>query len=557
MEPHPMSYTPIARAVVRATLALAVVGMVFAALAPGAASSQDRHVVYLPALRNAGDPPAQPPPPAESALSITVAPDAARAVSAPVGPEGGQLSATGADGAVYTLSIPAGALAYTQTLTLTPSASVAGLPLSGGALGAAQLAPEGLLLMQAATLTMTPPEIGEEASIYAFGFDGSGAEFHLRGGDAVAPQGAELAGAKIITIRAPRLRGYGAGKGTPADVTRYRARHRPTRVADQIVEDDLFAPLPTYKEWLQEKQHQMAAILAMLDQARSKPEAIEEAVVAYVEWDYRVTQHPNGTDLAPERAEFRERLRQAVQAASAGAAERCRNDHSLADGLRLQRWLYYLYTYALPMDPSYLEALVIECLSFDLEVKASFVRSSRLGNDEVKVEAQVESRIPLKPRLNYPLFSLAGQGDLTVKHASYSSSDEACWEQFTPATAHPMRVIDVSIVTDSGDGFAVDSILFAPGKGIWGTVTWACGESGPFSIDYNYLYAAEFSMMHSDEMHGGANSEVFRLPIWQRSIGDQVATTGTAYVRSKDLPDPAANTWHVVEDTTFTLIHRP
>jgi hypothetical protein len=553
-----MSRTPLAKILIQTTIALAVIGTVLGgALAPRAAASQDRYVVYLPALRNPGDAP-PPPPPGQSPLSIVVAPDSERAVSAPVGPEGGQLSATGADGAVYTLSIPPGALAYTQTLSLTPSASVAGLPLSGGATGAAQLAPEGLLLMQPATLTIAPPETGEDATVYAFGFDGSGAEFHLRGGDDAGAQGAELAGAKIITIRAPRLRGYGAGKGTQADVVQYRSKHRPTRVADQIVEDDLFAPLPTYEEWLQGKQHQMTAILGLLEQARNKPEAIEEAVVAYFEWDYRVNLHPSGSpDLAPERAAFRERLRQAVKAASAGAAERCRNDHSLADGLRLQRWLYYLYTYALPMDPSYLEALVMECLSFELEVKASFVRSSRLGNDEVMIEAQVESRIPLKPTLNYPLFSLAGQGDLTVHHTSYSTSDDACWEKFTPTTTHPMRVIDVSIVTDGKDGFAVDSVLFAPGKGIWGQVTWACGESGPFSIDYTYLYAAEFSMMHSEEMHGGASSEIYRLPSWQRSVGERVATTGTAYVRSKDLPDPAANTWHVVEDTTFTLVHRP
>lgn len=551
-----MSSTPLARAVVRATLALSILVMLICALTPSAASSQDRHVVYLPALHKPGQPPTPTPPtptPDLSPLSISVAFDAERAVSAPVGAEGGQLSATGADGTVYTLSIPAGALAYTQTLTLAPSASVAGLPLSGGALGAAQIAPEGLILMQPATLTIAPPELPEAATIYAFGFDDTGAEFHLRGSDDAA---AQLAGTKTISIRAPKLRGYGAGKGTQADVAQYRGKHRPSRIADRIVEDGLIVLLPTYEEWVEEKREEMGDILALLKQAGKQPEAIEEAVLAYIEWDYRVGRHPQkDTDLGPERAAFRERLRQAIKTASAGAAERCYSKHNLADGLRLQRWLYYLYTYAKPTDSRYLEAMVMKCLSFDLEVQASFVRNGNPGGTNIRIDVGVESRIRLKPVLNYPLFGLVGQGELTVKRAIYNSQVE-CSERFIPKTTHPMRVINVTIVPDGSNGYNVDSILFDPGKGIQGTVFWTC-DSGDGDKAYDLLYTAEFSMIHQDELHGGTNSGIFRLPHWQPSGGDQIATTGKTYQRSKDLPDAVGTIWRVEEDTTFILRHRP
>jgi hypothetical protein len=553
-----MTRLALVSALARLTLALAFIGTLLGGVvAPRAASSQDRHTVYLPALRNPGveQPPTPTPiPPEQSPLTIAVAPDAERAASARLGSEGGQLSATGADGVVYTLTIPPGALAYTQTLSLTPSGSVAGLPLSGGAIGAVQLAPEGLLLMQQATLTIALPESGGDETVYAFGFDGAGAEFHLRGSDAATPQEAELAGVKIITIRAPRLRGYGAGKGTEADVARYRSKHRPSRVADQIIEDELFVPIVTRDQWVQERRGELSAILELLGRAANNPAAVEDAVQAYIEWDMLLVYAPNWSPaLEAERAEFKARLREAVKAASAGAAERCRNDHSLADGLRLQRWLYYLYTYALPMDPSYLEALVMECLSFDLDVKANFVRTGGVAGVQVRIDARVEGRIPLTPRLNYPQFSLAGQSDLTVNHISVTGIGE-CWTDFAQRSTYPMRVIDVSILPDGGDAL-VDSVLFDPGQGIWGTVTAGCGDGEPVTGDLTHVYASEFWMMHYDEMHGGTDSGIFRLPYWRRGLGDQVATTGSAYVRSKSFPGEWGN--RIVEETTFTLVHRP
>lgn len=94
-----------------------------------------------------------------AAVNATVTLDSARAAIADLPVTGGTLSATGADGTVYTLDIPADALVEPTRITLTPVVSVAGLPIgsgSGTTTVGVQLAPVGLQLANAATLVISP-----------------------------------------------------------------------------------------------------------------------------------------------------------------------------------------------------------------------------------------------------------------------------------------------------------------------------------------------------------------------------------------------------------------
>ena len=97
-------------------------------------------------------PRATPPPPPPAPPSVAPRLDDANAATERIGREGGTVSATGADGATYTLAIPAGALISDEDITLTPVGAVDGLPFSGGLAGAVQLAPDGLRLFEPATL---------------------------------------------------------------------------------------------------------------------------------------------------------------------------------------------------------------------------------------------------------------------------------------------------------------------------------------------------------------------------------------------------------------------
>ena len=86
--------------------------------------------------------------------TISTTPDRRRAKSATLGPAGGVVSATGADGTIYDLSVPPGALAKDEQIGVAPITRFSGLPFSGQALGA-ELTPDGLTFATPATLRIT------------------------------------------------------------------------------------------------------------------------------------------------------------------------------------------------------------------------------------------------------------------------------------------------------------------------------------------------------------------------------------------------------------------
>ena len=91
---------------------------------------------------------------------------------------GGTLTATGPNGARYTLEVPAGALASDETITMTPVSSLAGSPL-GALIGAVDLAPNGLQLLKPATLTIVPLSPVKPAGVAGFEAFEGGQDFGL------------------------------------------------------------------------------------------------------------------------------------------------------------------------------------------------------------------------------------------------------------------------------------------------------------------------------------------------------------------------------------------
>jgi hypothetical protein len=91
-------------------------------------------------------------------VTVTTTVDQSRAVSARIGPAGGALTATGADGSRFVLEVPADALFEEIEVTMTPIESMEGLPLSEGLAAGVQLAPDGLAFYDFVTLTIEPAE---------------------------------------------------------------------------------------------------------------------------------------------------------------------------------------------------------------------------------------------------------------------------------------------------------------------------------------------------------------------------------------------------------------
>jgi hypothetical protein len=164
---------------------------------------------------------------ASSALSITPVLDTASAATATITSDGGTLTATAANGAIFTLTIPAGAIDDEETITMTPIASISDLPLSGGLAGAVELAPEGLILLKTSTLVIKAPIPIDQQSPFAW-YD-TGDDFHLY------PLTLDVS---TLTMTITHLCGYGIGVGTSADKSAVQG-HLPSRnqaQVDQIIQ---------------------------------------------------------------------------------------------------------------------------------------------------------------------------------------------------------------------------------------------------------------------------------------------------------------------------------
>ena len=127
----------------------------------------------------------------------------------------GATSATGADGTVYTLTIPEDALATPTDMSLTPVASVSGLPTSGDVTYAVQLSPSGLQLDDFASpddhTTSTLP-IDQQVP---FGYEGEGEGMFLAIPVVSDPR---------IQLRILHFSGYGVTRGLLSEIAPVRQR---------------------------------------------------------------------------------------------------------------------------------------------------------------------------------------------------------------------------------------------------------------------------------------------------------------------------------------------
>jgi len=103
-------------------------------------------------------------------ISVTTTVDDKRAVTASIGPKGGSLTLTDASGNKFTLTIPPNAVLATEKIVVTPVTAAKGVPGSG--LVSVQLAPDGLALLQPATLAIQPAS-GSAAALTPIGWFGS------------------------------------------------------------------------------------------------------------------------------------------------------------------------------------------------------------------------------------------------------------------------------------------------------------------------------------------------------------------------------------------------
>ncbi len=234
-------------------------------------------------------------------LTVKFNTDALSNASQVIGSAGGTLRATGPDGTRFTLDVPPGALDQDAAISMTPVKTVDGLPLSGGLVGAVQLAPDGLAFSTPVTLTIETKNAASAPGFTTVSFmaQRDGREFHLY------PSRVEK---NRITIRLAHFSGLGSGKATEQDIATQKDTHSPTGAVARLSQEIVQA--------------------AAMDSVRSQ---IKQA---YLEMEKRLDNAHTDADLRIAQSDFIEWW---MEVEELGLSEEFQDDINLALSLYAQR----------------------------------------------------------------------------------------------------------------------------------------------------------------------------------------------------------------------------
>jgi hypothetical protein len=110
-------------------------------------------------------------------LNVTVVLNETDSVSGMIPPEGGELTFSSADGNIYTLEVPAGALDVETEIVMTSVESIEGTA-TGDGLFAVQLEPSGLRFNELVTLSITPAMDVSGEDLMFIKYEGNGEDVH-------------------------------------------------------------------------------------------------------------------------------------------------------------------------------------------------------------------------------------------------------------------------------------------------------------------------------------------------------------------------------------------
>ena len=374
-------------------------------------------------------------------------PDPARSAVASIGRDGGSVTATGADGARFTLTIPAGALLDATSVSVTPLTSAGKLPMGARGLSAVEIGPSGRDLLKPATLAIVPPKLVGRASLTAFGFDAGGKQFHLA---PVSRSGAEA------TIRIFELQGAGIASAAAGARYLFSRSRMPTSLVDQLEQVAAAPRAPRRARGSQagprdDLSAQVFALFTAIQTTAMRGD-IDSAVVQFVPWDAfslgLAGQYPEihawrGLLTAAFQTGFAREIAQARAACASG---------DIRQMGRLLRFRDYLHTslITLPLQSlrSDIDSVVSRCLRFELVYDVSISGANTYGEG---VTAQVTSSVPITNPVPGDTNFFSGSAPLTV--ANYAVGPADCWTHtwnVNPAEQLAIKQMSVGIRRERG-----------------------------------------------------------------------------------------------------------
>ncbi len=321
------------------------------------------------------------PTPAPTPLTVQAHADDALGNSALITILGGTLSATTADGAKITLTLPKDALLRDTKITLTPISRIEKFPLDGGLIAGVQIEPEGLNLLQPGTLTIELPKPlpADDLRAVSYAYEGSGQEFHL------TPS--KIQG-QTITITVAHFSGDGLGRGTKASVQQQKIQHAPAKPQNQMEQDvsDIISEdaRPFLADaYLYRVGPDINAAVAAERAGGVKADAVlEQALQEFQTW-LRAMDIDNLKYFEKEIDTSYRLLAIAIEGAMDDAHKNCVEKSDIEQSLRLEKWIArYLFlpkTYAVNYE--FYEAQRAECSHhFALQVKWKVSATEAMAN---------------------------------------------------------------------------------------------------------------------------------------------------------------------------------
>jgi hypothetical protein len=499
------------------------------------------------------------PPFVPNPLDVSVTVDPGRSVAGLVTPsEGGTISATGADGTSYILLVPPGALFDAVEVRMTPVTAIDGSPLSGGLVGAVQLEPTGLRLVEVATLTIVPAQAIDVATTAGFGTEHSGSDFHLMPGLVAGP---------ALVLRLNHFSVNGFAKGTTLE--QRRAIDRVPRSIEAYIAAIITAERQQALLGTQEEEATLPpgvnelikslvvdqVLLPRFEAGRTDCFAFLLAMTTYVGWIRQHTLMGQDPEIAPGDL-------QAINAAAAAGAANCAEElmerclqHDIGLAATLAGMGNTLVLFGVPFDQ--IAQNVTKCLHFEVEYDAAF----RWGVGDDFYEPHGRSTAPLS-------ILLRGSGPLEVVSFEYfvETLAEECSivEQppFGTTFSVDSAVLEVELLRESTPTSRVYTgemrvprldLYINPGQ-MHRVITATCPDVGAHTLDFGPFYFAAFHAFHQDEAVLNQKEEVqfYRIVFPVEQVRPAELFAEKSYVRST-----TSEGVPVSESTSFKVFHRP
>lgn len=395
-------------------------------------------------------------------IDLTATTDDTRATTAEVPAEaGGTVTATGADGTSFTLTVPPNALEGDTAITLTPVTSVAGLPYAGGLSGGVTIAPADLEFLLPATLAITPPAALSPTDFHAFAIapeEPSGAA--ARDTTQSAPLGGQLAsmpssgiigGGGVIAgvslyVPTSGLFAIGIGVGgldhLPSSPYWYLIA-REGDIIDSARAQGLLPSHATYAPilYLAITDYWTRVVRPALVEATTDSSKLDNARILYLRWLYAVNQISlAGIPDIDQRIEEGLLLlsgdyKWAIDELANGT---CTPQSALELLLRARQMaVLNLFDRAPGTSRTEILLTVTSCAKFKLGIDEDLTSTS--SGEFYRVRRLVE--IPLRPNSN---FFLTGEGTWTLQDGDPPGDPEGCcvmsFEETTPTIAEVKKV---------------------------------------------------------------------------------------------------------------------